>query len=144
LLLASLSSPIGFSNLLTIKRLKGMEMAAKKKANPDNESLTPTPEVTSAPGRSPRKTRAVSAAAPAKKTSTRKKSAAKIAELNSGLSTSESNEEILRPAVSEYEQIELLAYSFWEARGCQGGSPEEDWYQAEQEFRRRREMEAKS
>ncbi len=33
------------------------------------------------------------------------------------------------------EQIARLAYSYWEARGCQGGSPEEDWLRAEQELR---------
>ena len=44
---------------------------------------------------------------------------------------------ILGKAVSEHEQIALLAYEFWQARGCQGGSPEEDWIRAEQEFRRR-------
>jgi hypothetical protein len=30
--------------------------------------------------------------------------------------------------------IALLAYSFWESRGCQGGSPEEDWLRAEQQL----------
>lgn len=44
---------------------------------------------------------------------------------------------ILDKAVSEHEQIALLAYEFWQARGCQGGSPEEDWIRAEQEFRKR-------
>jgi len=32
-------------------------------------------------------------------------------------------------------QIAHLAYSYWEARGYQGGSPEEDWLRAEQELR---------
>jgi hypothetical protein len=31
------------------------------------------------------------------------------------------------------ERIALLAYSYWEDRGCQGGSPEEDWLCAERE-----------
>ena len=31
-----------------------------------------------------------------------------------------------------YQEIAALAYSYWEARGCQGGSPEEDWLRAEQ------------
>jgi len=31
--------------------------------------------------------------------------------------------------------IARLAYSFWEARGFQGGSPEEDWLRAERELR---------
>jgi hypothetical protein len=35
------------------------------------------------------------------------------------------------------EEIAALAYLFWEARGCQGGSPEEDWLRAEQELRTR-------
>jgi hypothetical protein len=34
-------------------------------------------------------------------------------------------------------EIARLAYSYWEARGCQGGSPEEDWRRAEQELRSR-------
>jgi hypothetical protein len=33
------------------------------------------------------------------------------------------------------ENIAALAFLFWEARGCQGGSPEEDWLRAEQELR---------
>src|SRR5947209_14406554 len=35
-----------------------------------------------------------------------------------------------------HEQIARLAYLLWEARGCQGGCPEEDWLSAEQELRR--------
>jgi activator of HSP90 ATPase len=33
------------------------------------------------------------------------------------------------------EQIANLAYAIWESRGCQGGSPEEDWFAAEQKLR---------
>jgi hypothetical protein len=40
-----------------------------------------------------------------------------------------------RPAPS-HEEVARLAYSYWEARGCQGGSPEEDWLRAEIEIRR--------
>ena len=32
------------------------------------------------------------------------------------------------------EEIGRLAYSYWEARGFQGGSPEEDWLRAEREL----------
>jgi len=35
------------------------------------------------------------------------------------------------------EDIAQLAYSFWEARGYQGGSPEQDWLRAEEELRGR-------
>jgi hypothetical protein len=34
-----------------------------------------------------------------------------------------------------HAQIAVLAYSYWEARGCQGGSPDEDWFRAERELR---------
>jgi hypothetical protein len=33
------------------------------------------------------------------------------------------------------EEIARLAYLYWEARGCQGGSHEEDWLRAERELR---------
>jgi hypothetical protein len=36
------------------------------------------------------------------------------------------------------EEVAKLAYSYAEARGFQGGSPEEDWFRAEQELRRLR------
>jgi hypothetical protein len=40
-------------------------------------------------------------------------------------------------AVSEPtpEEIAQLAYSYWEARGGQGGSAEEDWIRAEESLR---------
>jgi len=33
------------------------------------------------------------------------------------------------------EEIARLAYSYWEARGGQGGSAEEDWLRAERQLR---------
>lgn len=33
--------------------------------------------------------------------------------------------------VITHGDIAKLAYSYWEERGCQGGSPEEDWTRAE-------------
>jgi len=33
------------------------------------------------------------------------------------------------------EAVARLAYSYWEARGRTGGSPEEDWFKAENELR---------
>ena len=33
------------------------------------------------------------------------------------------------------DEIARLAYSYWEGRGGQGGSPEEDWFRAQQELR---------
>ena len=40
--------------------------------------------------------------------------------------------------IAQQEETARLAYSFWEARGCQGGSPEEDWLRAEEEMKARR------
>ncbi len=38
--------------------------------------------------------------------------------------------------VTVRERIALLAYSYWEARGGQGGSPDDDWLRAEREVLR--------
>jgi len=46
-------------------------------------------------------------------------------------------------SVSERERVALLAYSYWEARGCQGGTPEEDWFRAENEIRSRHDQDTK-
>jgi hypothetical protein len=37
----------------------------------------------------------------------------------------------------DYEAIARLAYFYWEARGCEDDSPEEDWFRAEAEYRNR-------
>ncbi len=42
------------------------------------------------------------------------------------------------PAIEPSQaEIAQLAYSYWEDRGCQHGSPEEDWLRAERELRSR-------
>jgi hypothetical protein len=38
------------------------------------------------------------------------------------------------PAESYQDAVARLAYSYWAARGYQGGSPEADWLRAEQEL----------
>jgi hypothetical protein len=38
------------------------------------------------------------------------------------------------PRRVSHDDIAKLAYSYWEARGFQGGSPEEDWLRAEREL----------
>ena len=38
-------------------------------------------------------------------------------------------------AAEEHKEIARLAYSYWQARGCPVGSPEDDWYRAENELR---------
>ena len=41
------------------------------------------------------------------------------------------------PYIPTQEQIAALAYTYWESRGYQGGSSEEDWLRAENELRAR-------
>jgi hypothetical protein len=43
-------------------------------------------------------------------------------------------EKTVHEGVSIEERTALLAYSYWEARGCRGGSAEEDWFRAEKEI----------
>ena len=38
------------------------------------------------------------------------------------------------PAKPDHDTVARRAYECWQARGCPDGSPEEDWYQAEQEL----------
>jgi len=40
------------------------------------------------------------------------------------------------PAVPSHEEIARLAYSYWQARGRQHGSSQDDWFRAERELRR--------
>src|ERR1022692_3947172 len=45
-----------------------------------------------------------------------------------------------REEISElgrHRQIAALAYKFWQARGCPGGTSEEDWFLAEREIAER-------
>jgi putative hemolysin len=46
----------------------------------------------------------------------------------------------VQPQSAEPDPVEIarLAYSYWEARGGEAGSPEEDWRCAEAELRARR------
>ena len=37
-------------------------------------------------------------------------------------------------ASATHEQIAVLAYEFWQQRGCPEGCPEEDWFRAEHEL----------
>ncbi len=42
--------------------------------------------------------------------------------------------EVTLDIVPTHDEIAVLAYSYWEARGFEGGTPEEDWLRAEQEL----------
>jgi hypothetical protein len=83
---------------------------------------------------------ASSGAAPARqrKHTPAKRSAAVAAEPSSsiaptGLTAMDAHTNPVDSAIT-FEEIAKLAYSYWEDRGCQGGSPEEDWLRAEQEL----------
>ena len=39
-------------------------------------------------------------------------------------------------ATTAEDEIAARAYSYWEARGCEGGSADEDWYRAIEELER--------
>lgn len=45
---------------------------------------------------------------------------------------------VVAQMTASQEEIARLAYSYWEVRGRNGGSPEEDWLRAEQELRNHR------
>ena len=60
-----------------------------------------------------------------------KKRISKRSSMISMTESPEANQDALSPSISNREKIALLAYSYWEQRGCQGGSAEEDWYRAE-------------
>jgi hypothetical protein len=49
----------------------------------------------------------------------------------------EADDELSSPTQAD---IANLAYSYWEARGFQGGSPWDDWFRAEEELKRRRSL----
>ena len=67
--------------------------------------------------------------APAKRTAT-----PDVAPSSSITSAAPNAETISTISVVTSDEISKLAYSYWEARGYQGGNPEEDWLRAEQEL----------
>jgi hypothetical protein len=76
------------------------------------------------PASATRKQRVVSQAEPSAILSTPRR--AKTSAAQPGASVS---------ATPTAQQIANLAYAIWEARGCQGGSPEQDWLAAERQLR---------
>ena len=78
-----------------------------------------------------------SGAAPARAKSavTRKHRNPAVTEKSENVSTARSPRQQPMPPTPTFDEIAQLAYSYWEARGYQGGSSEEDWLRAEQELR---------
>ena len=52
--------------------------------------------------------------------------------------SAKASDQVETPAPLEHKKIARLAYAYWEARGCPHDSPEEDWFRAEEELRRRK------
>lgn len=50
------------------------------------------------------------------------------------LAESQKHSEVASPIAPDSQEVARLAFSYWESRGCQGGSPEDDWYRAEEEL----------
>jgi len=70
----------------------------------------------------------------AKSTATRKHRNSAVTE-RSESATAASSAAAGPAANPTFDEVAQLAYSYWEARGFQGGSSEEDWLRAEQELR---------
>src|SRR5947209_4468527 len=83
------------------------------------------------------------ATAPARRKSATRPRGNRAAEPISALAPAVSSPETVTPQADasvpaytpSFEEIAKLAYTYWEARGYQGGCPEEDWLRAEQELR---------
>src|SRR5690349_10629670 len=88
---------------------------------------------------------ATGAAAPARRKAATRPRAKRAAEPVAPLAPAAAEQETVAPQVDApvlatvyvptNAEIARLAYSYWEARGCQGGCPEEDWLRAEDELR---------
>jgi hypothetical protein len=77
-------------------------------------------------------TGAAAAASPAKRRAPRAKGPESLA---SEISSSEPAGKARPGPIVDRAAVARVAYSYWEARGFTGGSPEEDWLRAEREVR---------
>jgi hypothetical protein len=76
----------------------------------------------------------VSAPVPTRRKSVSPRAKRSVTPAAAALETSSTPEKQPVQAQPTNQQIAMLAYSYWESRGCQGGCPEEDWLRAEQEL----------
>jgi hypothetical protein len=60
--------------------------------------------------------------------------AIETAEVSESIAAAESEGMVLH-SDGEREKIARLAYQHWHARGCPEGSPEEDWFRAEEDIK---------
>jgi hypothetical protein len=64
----------------------------------------------------------------------KRKSSAKVSAAKGDSSQIAQKENLIASVPLSHEKVAQLAYSYWEKRGRQGGSPEEDWFCAEKEI----------
>jgi hypothetical protein len=80
------------------------------------------------------KSNAVAAVPDSKASRTKRQYKAKTSQRVKTVSSQKTEHADLATSISVQEKVALLAYRYWEERGKQGGSPEEDWYRAEREI----------
>ena len=105
-----------------------------RKTNPEkSEIVSPASAASSAPAASPRPRRVSTAA--------RTQHTAKAAEITATPAREPETPARADTVVVErelsHEEIARVAYSLWQARGCQHGNPDEDWLRAEEQLRQR-------
>jgi len=71
-------------------------------------------------------------AVPSRRKSTARRPHAPVTERETAATSAEAPAAVYEPT---REEIALQAYLYWEQRGYQGGSSEEDWLRAEQELK---------
>jgi len=77
------------------------------------------------------------AAAPVRRSSATAKRTPRAAAVVESSATAEPSPALVESeavTAPSHDEIATLAYSYWESRGYQGGSPEQDWLRAEQEL----------
>jgi len=79
------------------------------------------------------KSKAVVATKDSRNSKTKRAYKAKTSKKPKTVPPQETDQADFSTAISIQEKVALLAYNYWEKRGSQGGSPEEDWYRAEKE-----------
>ena len=97
-----------------------------RKTNPEKDAILPSAS-------------AAAAARPRRVTTTRTARTAKPAQTSTAgqPETTARVDSFVTDRELSRDEIARLAYSLWEARGRQGGTPEEDWLRAEEELRQR-------
>jgi Protein of unknown function (DUF2934) len=103
-----------------------------------------TSEINSAAGAAASPVRADKTSKPIAKRATSTKHSATKTTAIAATPVCEEAETAMAPMVNggiveiDREEVAKLAYLYWEARGGQGGSPENDWIRAEEELKNRK------